>query len=77
MTKMVVVQGLRHTGFCVLCETEHNLGSSVPSCSNVLGLEASSNVVGLIAEATSETEVANLQLAVGIDEQVAGFEIAV
>jgi len=77
MTKIVVVQGARHTGFCVLRETEHNLRSSVPSCSNVLGLEASSNIVGLVAEATGETKVANLQLAVGIDEQVAGLEVAV
>ena len=68
---------MRHTGFCVLCETEHDLGSAVPSCSNVLGLEAGSNIVRLIAEATGKTEVANLQLAVGIDKQVAGLEIAV
>lgn len=68
---------MRHTGFCVLCETEHNLRSSVPSCSNVLGLEAGSNIVGLVAEATGKTEIANLQLAVGIDEQVTGLEIAV
>lgn len=68
---------VRHTGFCVLCETEHDLRSSVPSCSDILGLEASSNIVGLVAEATGETEVANLQFAVGIDEQVAGLEIAV
>ena len=68
---------MRLTGFCVLCETEHNLRSSVPSCSNVLGLEASSDVVGLVAEATGKTKVANLQLTVGVDEQVAGLEIAV
>lgn len=68
---------VRHTGFCVLCKTEHDLGSAVPSSSNVLGLEASGNIVGLVAEATGKTEIANLQLAVGIDEQVAGLEIAV
>ena len=67
---------MQRTGFCVLCETEHNLRSSVPSCSNVLGLEASSNVVRLVTEATGKTEIANLQLAVGIDEQVTGLEIA-
>ena len=58
----------------VLVAGEHDFGSSVPTCDYVFG-EWLAAVVG--TEATGETEVADLQVTVGVDQQVGWLEIPV
>lgn len=64
------------TGFGVALETQHDLWSTVPSSRNVL-----SHVTGIFfwinRETTSQTEIANLEFTVGVDQQVTGFQITV
>jgi len=65
-----------HTGFGVALEAQHDLRCPIPSCRDILG-----HVAGVLLwidrEATGETEVTNLELAVGIDEEVARLQITV
>lgn len=65
-----------HTGFRVALEAQHDLGRTVPSRGDVFG-----HVTGILLwvdrEASSQTKVANLELAVCIDQQVSGLEITV
>lgn len=65
-----------HTSFSVALEAKHNLRSTVPSRGNVL-CHVSCVLIRVDGEASSETKVANLELAIGIDKQVAGLEISV
>ena len=64
------------TGLCVRLEAEHNLWRSVPPRGHILR-----HVPGIFlwvyAEASRQTKVANLQLAVRIHEEVAGLQITV
>lgn len=64
------------TGFGVALEREHNLWSTVPSCSYVFR-HVPSILLGVDRETSREAEVANLQLAVGVDEQVSGLQVTV
>lgn len=66
----------RRTGFGVVLEAEHDFGRAVPPRRDVLG-HVPGILLGIDREATREAEIANLQLAVGIDEQVARLEVAV
>jgi hypothetical protein len=67
----------RLTSFRILCKTEHNLRRTIPPRSNILGLKASSHIIRLITKATRQAKVANLQLAISIDEQISRLEVAV
>jgi hypothetical protein len=66
----------RRTSFCVSLEAEHNFRSSVPSSGYIF-----SHVAGILfwidGESTSETKVADFELTIGVDEEVAGFEVSV
>ena len=64
------------TGFCVALEAQHDLGRSVPPSGNVFG-HVSCVLLWVHGEAPGQAKVADLELAVGVDEQVAGLEIAV
>lgn len=60
-------------------EREAYLGGTVPTSGNVFGHEAGSSLavhVGIHLETSRESKIANLEFAVGIDEQVARFEVA-
>lgn len=67
---------LTHTGFGVALEGEHNLWSTVPSCSYVFR-HVPSILLGVDGETSREAEIANLQLAIGIDEQVSRLQVTV
>lgn len=64
------------TGFCVALEAEHDFRRTVPSRGDVFR-HVSRILLRVDGEATSQTKVANLEFAVGIDEQVAGLEVSV
>jgi hypothetical protein len=65
-----------HTGFGVALEAQHDLWCSVPPGSHILG-HVPRILLGVHGEATGQSEIANFELAVGVDEQVARFEVAV
>ena len=67
------MQGL--TGFCVTLEAQHDLRSSVPPGSDILG-HVPRVLFRVHGEASSQSKVANLEFAIGVDEQVTGLEIA-
>ena len=60
------------TGFRVALEAKHNLGRTVPSGGHVFR-HVSCILLRVDGEATSKTKVANLEFAVGIDQQVSGL----
>lgn len=64
------------TSFGVALEAKHNLGSAVPSCSDVFR-HVASIFLRVDGETTRQTEIGNLEFTVGVDEQVTGLEIAV
>lgn len=64
------------TSFGVALERKHNFGCSVPSCCDVLG-HVASVLFRVNTETSRQTEIANLKLAIGVDQQVTGFEITV
>jgi hypothetical protein len=55
------------TSFGVVLEAEHDLGRAIPSRCDVLG-HVSSIFLWINGEAARETKVADLELAVGVDE---------
>lgn len=61
-------------GRCVVCKTQHNFGSAVPPGGHVLGHEP---LPLLLVEATRETEVTDLKLAVGIHQEISWLKVAV
>ena len=63
------------TGFRIALEAQHDLRRSVPSRRNVFS-HIPSILLRVYAETSCETEVANLQLAIGVNEQVAGLQVA-
>lgn len=63
------------TSFCVTLETQHNLGGSVPSCSNIFG-HISCILLGIYGESSGQTEIANFQLAIGVHQQIPRLQIA-
>lgn len=66
----------RRTGFGVALEAQHDFRRTVPSGSDVF-----CHVTGILLrvdrETSGKTKVANLELAVGIDEQVSGLQVTV
>ena len=63
------------TRFRVGLEAQHNLRSTIPARSNVFG-HIPCILIRVLGEASSETEIANLQFAVGIDQQIAWLQIS-
>lgn len=68
----------------IVREAQHDLWRAVPSSSDIFGHEAlvSGGLGGWCSSAsgsvsTSQTKVANLQLAIGVDQQVAGLQVSV
>ena len=64
------------TGFGVVLEAEHDLRRAIPSRGDILGHEPGI-LLGVDREASREAKVADLELAIRIDQQVARLEIAV
>ena len=64
------------TRFRVTLETEHDLGRPIPSRGHVLG-HVTRILLWVDREPSRKTKIADLELAVGVDEQVAGLEVAV
>jgi hypothetical protein len=55
-----------------LPSTEQDLGRAIPECDDFVGVGAEGNAKG-----SCETEVADFQVSVAVDEEVLWFEIAV
>ena len=66
--------GTTHTGFCIALEAQHNLWRAIPSRCDVF-CHVACVLFGIDGEASCQTKVGNLQLAVGIDEQVTRLQI--
>ena len=62
-------------GFGVLLEGEHNLGRTVPSRRNIFRHEA--RIILGRSGRSSETKVTDLEVAVGVEKEIGGFEVAV
>ena len=60
----------------VVLEAEHNLGSAVPPRRDVF-CQVAGVLVRVDGEAAGESKVADLKLAVGVDEEVTGLQVAV
>ena len=65
-----------HTGFGVALEAQHDLWSAIPSCRNVFR-HVSCILLRVDREATGQTKITDLELAVGIDEQVSALQVSV
>lgn len=68
-------QGGKPTSFGVILEAQHDFGRAVPSRRDILS-HVPGIFLGINREATRQTEIANLQFAVGVDKQVSWLEIA-
>lgn len=64
------------TGFCVALEAQHDFRGSVPSGGDILG-HVPRIFLRVHGKAPGQPKVADLEFAVGVDEQVAGLEITV
>ena len=64
------------TGFGVTLETQHNLRSTVPSSSNVFR-HVPRILLRINRETSCQTKIANLKLAVGVHQKVAGLQVSV
>lgn len=67
---------LELTGFGVALEAKHDFRRAVPSRGDVLG-HVTSVFLRINRKAAGKTKVTNLELTVGIDEEVARLEISV
>lgn len=66
----------RLTSFGVALEAEHDFRCAVPACRDVLG-HVPCIFLGVDREAACESEIADLELTVGVDKKVSGLEITV
>lgn len=64
------------TSFRIALEAQHDLRRTIPSRSHILS-HVSSIFLGVNREASSQAEIADFKLAVGVHEEIAWFEIAV
>jgi hypothetical protein len=62
-------------GLGVFLEGQHDFGGTVPSCGHIFGHEA--RIVIGRGSRSSETKIADLEIAVGIEKKVGWFEISV
>ena len=65
----------RHTRFGVALEGQHNFRCTIPTRSNVFRHEAGV-VIRIVGDTSSKTKVTNFQFAVGVDQKIAGLQIA-
>lgn len=65
-----------HTGFRVALEAQHDFRRTVPSCGDIFR-HVSCILLRVDGETTGQTEIANLQLAIRVDEKVSGLQITV
>lgn len=63
------------TSFRVTLETQHDLGCTIPSGCNILG-HVPRIFLRVHRETSGQSKIANLQLTIGIDQQVTRFQIA-
>lgn len=64
------------TDLCVLLESQHDFGSSIPASRDVFGHEtcfSSRGFCGLYG--SREAEVAHFEITVGVEKEIGGFEI--
>ena len=63
------------TGFGVALEAQHDLRSPIPSRSDIFS-HVARILFGVLGESSCQTKVANLELAVGVNEEVARLKIS-
>jgi hypothetical protein len=63
------------TSFRIALETQHNLWRTVPSRSNIFS-HVSCILLGVNGEASCQPEITDLQLAIRVNQQVSGLQIA-
>ena len=64
------------TCFGVALEAQHDLRCTIPARRHVFGHEAGI-LIRVYGEATSKTKIADLELAVGVHQEIAGLKISV
>ena len=79
---MASVQGTRasegnsHLGILLKCQ--HDFGCAIPASSNVFGHETSFGSRGFCRfDRPSEAEITDLEITIGIEQQIGGFEVSV
>ena len=60
----------------VVREAEHDFRSTIPARRDVFRHEARIGRLWIEVESTGEAKVADLELAVGIDEKISGFQVS-
>jgi len=65
-----------HTSFSKALKAQHDLGCPIPPRRDILG-HVPRVLLWIHTEASCETEVADLELTVGVDEKIAGLEVTV
>lgn len=66
----------KRTSFGIALEAQHDLGSTVPTGSDIF-CHVTGVLLGINREASCETKVANLELTIGVDEQISWLQISV
>jgi hypothetical protein len=66
----------KRTGFGIALEAQHDFRGTIPSCGDIFR-HVSSILFGIHGKATRQPKVADLQLTVRIDKQIAGLQISV
>jgi len=64
----------KHTGFRIALEAQHNFRGAIPPRRNILS-HIARILLRIHGEAPGQTKIADLQLAIRIDEEIAGLEI--
>lgn len=65
-----------HTSFRIALKAQHDLRGTVPPCGDVF-CHVAGILIRVNREATGKTEITDLEFAVGVDEQVARFQVSV
>lgn len=65
---------IQHTGFGIALKAQHDFRRTVPSCRNIFS-HVSRVLLRIHRKASGKSEIADLELAVGVDEEIAGFQI--
>lgn len=63
------------TGLGIALKAQHDLGSAVPSCCNIFG-HVARVFLGIHRESSRQSEIADLEFAVCIDEKIARLKIS-
>ena len=57
-------------------EAQHDLRSPIPASGDVFS-HVTCVLLGVLRETSGKTEIANLELAISVDEQISGFQVSV